>query len=375
MNLTLNPFTREDVQAAMFDPRAIRVAPRKISRFHKGGNRFYYYTPRPGEGVYQAYPSATTITKSQMPMGAGLLKWYGSMGYEQANAHKNDRAEYGTCMHMLIEKYLMGVLANDIANDERKISGQPLQPFVFYQDDLVSEVEHFALLNDLGHAWVTANVYELAKDLAAFHRFYLDHNVRPLLIETPLIHDELGYACTVDLVADIDLKEKGFWGETYKSGAKKGEPKETYQVNTRRVLINFKSGRKGSYDSTAVQLRLEQMAVEFNFPDDIDDIYSVYRWSPKEWKGSTPTYTLEDVSNKPVCKKTMHYIELANMEFENILSQPYKTSLLKLNFGSDEESSDVQIDEIPISEYLLMHHQETPEAAMTQPEEKGDSYE
>lgn len=353
LNIIPEPFSVETLVSDYFDPDAIKTPAYPIARFHKGGKRFYYV---PSEEITRAYPSATTITKTQMAPGASLLKWIGDQGgYHNAEAVKNDRAHYGTVMHMLIEEFLGGVLAARVANRQ---TDKPKQRFVMYQEDLVSLIRDYMDQHGLPPIWMEQNVKELFKDMAAFYQFYKDAKVEPILIENSLINFDMGYAATVDLVAYITVREKGFFGETYKrdskaTGAKAGDPKETYADVRKLVCINFKSGRKGTYPETKVQLHLEKMAVESNFPD-LGEIEACYKWSPKAWK-TAPTYELTEISQDSTeWKKTHLLVEAANLDFENVLDQSYKTSILEMAFG--DEGEEVLMDQLSVRQYLQARH-------------------
>jgi hypothetical protein len=74
-----------------------------------------------------------------------------------------------------------------------------------------------------------------------------------------------------------------------KSGPNKGQLK---QVNIEKeviAIVDFKSGRKGFWESHEIQLKAYQWMVDENYPD--LKVEKVFNWSPKDWK-SKPTYTL-----------------------------------------------------------------------------------
>jgi hypothetical protein len=154
---------------------------------------------------------------------------------------------------------------------------------------------------------------ELKKDVLAFAQFMIDCNVKPLAIEICLWHPKDGYAGAIDLVCEMDLVEKGFFGEVYASGTQKGQPKESKQMKRIRAIIDLKSGRKGFYESHEIQLHAYLDMWNIHFPD--TKIDKVFNWSPKEWR-TTPSYNLKDQTDSRNAKKLPYLVELARIEDE-----------------------------------------------------------
>src|SRR5690606_1373581 len=130
--------------------------------------------------------------------------------------------------------------------------------------------------------WIT----EIKKDILAFAQFMIAKNVKPIAIEIVLFHPEDNYAGAIDIVCEMDEEEKGFFGETYASGARKGEPKESKRTIRVNAIVDIKSGRKGFHESHEIQLHAYKEMFQVHFPD--VPIHRVYNWSPKDWR-NTPS--------------------------------------------------------------------------------------
>jgi hypothetical protein len=152
---------------------------------------------------------------------------------------------------------------------------------------------------------------ELKKDVLAFAQFMIDYNVKPLAIELILYHPTDGYAGAIDLICEHDFEEKGFFGETYASGANKGQPKESKRMIRINSIVDLKSSRKGFYESGEIQLQAYKEMFQIHFPD--TKIDKVWNWSPKEWR-STPSYNFKDQTDSRNLSKLPHLVQLAKIE-------------------------------------------------------------
>ena len=259
--------TAERMQAFFFDEQALRVPPYRLYQLNTKGVRYYYSLNDHGEPTF--YPSVTTILQEVMPRNVFLEKWKAEMGWEKANAYTQERANYGTFLHGQIEHLLV---AREYDLDGLKA-------------ELAKYIEREQLPTDfINYA------EDLKKDILAFAQFVIDYDVKPLCIEESLCSSK-GYAGMLDLVANIRVYPLS---EEIKAREKKAdkwtEKDEEKYAQRITALIDFKSGRKGFYESHIHQLYLYKDMWAENFPD--VPIDSVFNWSPKDWKKS-PTYNFE----------------------------------------------------------------------------------
>jgi len=134
-----------------------------LYRYDDRGERFY---ARVKDDKVIWYPSVTRIIKATSPTPQGLMAWTAKHGIADANKLRDEAAERGTQMHILIEEYLTtGTLALD---------GLP----EFHQ-----------------------------KALASFAQFCRDHDVQPVHTEKVLYSDEYQYAGACDLICTMMWKK------------------------------------------------------------------------------------------------------------------------------------------------------------------------
>ena len=259
--------TSEQMQAFFFDENALRVPAYRLYQLNTKGVRYYYSLNDHGEPTF--YPSVTTILQEVMPRNIFLEKWRADMGWEQANAYTQERANYGTFLHGQIE-HLLVARSYDLDN---------------LKAELAKYIEREQLpTNFINYA------EDLKKDILSFAQFVIDYDIKPLCIEQSLFSVK-GYAGMIDLVANIRTTPLS---DELKAREKKGDKwteKDEEKYSQRIVaMIDFKSGKKGFYESHIHQLYLYKDMWEENYPD--IPIQSVFNWSPKDWRKS-PTYNFE----------------------------------------------------------------------------------
>lgn len=252
-----------------------------IRRFQQGGNRFYFELLP--DGKVELYSSATTLISDGYAENKTALEvWRNTLRAEGKDPVKelNYTASRGTLMHYLASKYIIGV---DINLNELDILIKQDAPELLdlpYYDEII----------DRDLEW-------LQKALLAFAQFVKEYEVKPLATELIMKSDVYKVASPIDLVAKMTIEEKGFFGEVYKTGEKKGTPKESKRKREILAIIDLKSSQSGFYDSHYLQLQLYKRIFEENYPD--LKIEGLFNWSPKDWRvGGVPTYNLKDQSNE-----------------------------------------------------------------------------
>jgi hypothetical protein len=148
----------------------------------------------------------------------------------------------------------------------------------------------------------------------------------------------------------MTIEEKGFFGEVYKAGEKKGMPKESKQEKVVTAIVDFKSSENGFFDKHFFQLQLNKRIFEENYPD--RSIDRLFNWSPKAWI-SEPTFNLKDQTDGPL-------IDLCDCVFEQGRIKHLKKvpvvrsyiSTIKINSDSDESL----FSKTTLVEYLTQIH-------------------
>ena len=283
--------TVEKVEAEYFNDDALQEQPEPVYRLDSNGHRYYYTFDEYGEPRF--FVSVTTLIKQTLPTSPQLIKWIADIGYEESQRYAAERAAYGTFMHAQIAELLISGTYNldDIKGrlkmyiESEKIPGD----FINYADSF-------------------------KKDILAFAQFAKDTLMKPLAIELVLTNPNDGYAGAIDLCAEITIEEKGYFGEVYKSGDNEGKPKETKRKRRVRAIIDFKSGRKGFFPEHEVQLLAYKTMWNMHFEK--YPVERVYNWSPKDWRGKTPTYNFKDQTESKNALKLPYLVELARIEDE-----------------------------------------------------------
>ena len=246
-----------------------------IRRFQQGNNRFYYDVKE--DGSIKLYASATTLIKDGYAEdNTPIVKWQNNLRAEGKNPdyELSYLATRGTLLHFLLGELIQG---KDITlNDLRK--------YIF---ENAVELTYDPLFEDV----ISKDSTWLVKSVLSFTQFVKDYNVKPLALELILASDEYEVASPIDLICTLDIEEKGFFGDVYKTGDKKGEPKESKRTRNVLAVGDFKSGN--FYNKHYLQLQLYKRILKENYPD--LKIEYMFNWSPKDWQTS-PTYNLKEQS-------------------------------------------------------------------------------
>lgn len=291
--------TVDDLQYEYLNKERFKTPPVWIKRIATNSSKRYYYSID-GEEEVTLYASGTTFIDNayKEPYDA-LTEWKikTSMAGINPNEYAAKRADYGTTLHYLIGRYLQ--------NEVIPMGDVSFRKFVSDRIDTLLHLQY--------REYVVNNVHELRKDLLAFQQFAIDYNLEPLAIELMLGSKKLLVATAVDLIAYIDVLELTDTGKKYVKGVNKGKPKLEKVPTRKLVIIDFKSGRKGFFEKHQLQLILNEIIVNENYPDlKVDKIYN---WSPKAWR-KNPGYNFKDqTESRRLRSLLLPIIEIAKIRF------------------------------------------------------------
>lgn len=256
--------TSEKLSAYFFDATKLARQPETIYRLDSKGHRYYYRFGADDMPIF--FTSVTTMIKNTLPTSPSLIKWMADRGSEDSKAEAEERAHYGTFLH--------------IQAGELLINGN------YDLDKLQSKLEAYAMVHKvtIRDNWVG----ELKKDVLAFAQFMIDTNFKPLAIEICLYHPTDNYAGAIDIVGEMDWKKARI-----------------------RAIIDIKSGRKGFYESHEIQLKAYKEMWDLHFPELPVD--KVFNFSPKDWRNS-PTYNFKDQTESRNAEKLPYLVALAKIE-------------------------------------------------------------
>lgn len=316
----------EAVRAAYFNPDALREPDYRLYRIMTPKGRFYY---RMNDGVPELFIGVTTMLGMVIPKPEGLIKWIADMGWQKSREYMMERAAYGTLLHSHIERFMI----------------ERVYDFTLIESRVDEYIAKEGLSVDR-EKWCD----DLHQDMAGWVQFCHDYNVEPLAIEIMLVHPD-GYSGTIDLICKMDIEVDGEWGEVYKSGDRKGQPKVTKKTFRMTCVVDVKSTRKSTnHEEKDVQLEAYKSLVEVNFPD--IKIERLFNWSPKDWRGKVPTYNLNDKTGNIQMQKFYAYIRLAQLEMsKDDIVIPEITGVVHLG----EDTSGLY-SESTLKEYIVREH-------------------
>ena len=313
--------TAELMIAEYFDKDALREPSYRVYRMDNKGQRWYYRIH--DDGSPEFYLSVTSLCSQTLPTPKQLTDWIASLGTEAARKYSEIRANYGTLLHKLCGRLVI--------NNEINL------------DSIDTEVAIFSMAKGLEYDDVKRWADELRKDVLAFGKFLIDVDFKPLAVEVVLTHPD-GYAGAIDLVGEMNIDVKGFFGEVYKSGKNAGEPKETTQTQRVVAIVDVKSGKKGFYESHEVQLRAYREMWNYTFPE--RPVTHTFNWAPAEWRNE-PSYKLKDQTNTPSAAKWPHLVSLAAVIRESRERTALQiTGKLSLSVGIDSNYRVVLLDQL-----------------------------
>lgn len=221
-----------------------------LRRVNTGSGRHYYTVTDAG---IKFYASWTTVIKRICGTSEHLVKWIADKGFEESRAYMEERAHYGTILHIIIGKFLK--------NGE------------YRTENVQSEAAMYLFNEQLDPKLAQSWAKDLKSDLLAFAQWVADKEVEVIAAELPLTYNEHSIAGTIDLVCNL-----------------------TFNKQRVRAIVDFKSGRKGFFAEHKYQLHGYRMMWNENYPHLPIDM--VFNWSPKDWT-KTPTYNFENQTDAP----------------------------------------------------------------------------
>lgn len=318
----------EECKSLYFDDDVLLEPVRRLYRINNYKNgRYYYSYDKNGDPIF--YISVTNMIAQTMPTSPHLIKWIAEKGIEEAENYKEERADYGTLMHITFQKLLIEKTLN--------------------LDEIDELVEGYC--NETGNKKEAENwADELKSDVLAFAQWVIDFNVKPVFIEVVLGSDTELYGGAVDLGCYLDMEVKGFFGEKYKTGPRKGPDKETKMKKRAFAIVDFKSGKKGFYENNVIQLQAYKKLALQNFPQLGDQEIYLFNFSPKNWR-TEPSYNFKDQTYSKSADKLEALTMLSKIQNGNREKEIVVKSGI-IDFTKDEKSISSNYQTVNFSEYL-----------------------
>lgn len=331
--------THELITNDWFDETSIRLPNYRVGRVNFEKGRSYIKINEDGTLAtpFRLYTSLTTAISASMPTPKQLEDWKFEHGKKESERLMRVAQHYGTLLHLEIAKFCI----------EK----------VYDLDGTDAVVENYTSTNNFwepecGFEWSR----KLKQDMMAFMQFSFDYEIVTQGIEVVLLSEQ-GFGTMIDWVGLVTVDEKGEWGEVYKSGERKGEPKITTKRVQKRAIINFKSGRKGFYDTHGIQIECERQLWEENFPDMPLDM--ACNWAPADWK-TTPGYKLKTWEDSVTREEVNAILTLAEIRYR---SRAEKRQYMKMSgVVSSREALASAIQYEDVEEYCLRKFGNTPAA-------------
>lgn len=286
----------EQVKATFLDDVFVVPQDEIIHRIDYKGSR-YYAKMIDGKPVLK--PSVTSIIGKYHPMSPYLLKWYCDLGYEKAKAILEEKALYGTFCHILWAKLL---LKYNIDLSEAGIKQEIANLFEKEQKEFIYDFKEWHKL--------------IKQDMIGFVQWVQDYKIKPWFIELTLHGDT--HSGTIDLGCQATFK-------VYNKSTK------IYDLIVKNILVDWKSGRKGFYDSYAIQLLGYFVLVNTKFRN--THFSEIWSYGCKEFNlpiGSSVTpYEFKNQTDNPACNKWKHYLAM-QMEDEPKVELPEKSEIQEI---------------------------------------------
>lgn len=289
-------------EAYSIEPRLDLIEyPVRLWRLDKGSIRYYFNPDRE-----EFYGSTTSVLGTQMKDSHYLRKWQIRLAVEQGDTdaptdYMNMRSAYGTLMHILFTEALIFGRMN--------------------ADMIRNAVLMYRQIFELWHLDVKSWIPELKNDMGAFIQWIHDFEVKPLAIELPVIYPVIDpvtnvpilmIAGTMDLVCEMWMRTDG------------GDITPKTPMNNRKrgiAVIDYKSGKKGFYDSHIIQVNSYLEGFNWNcdpqggaFIDPKFKAERCYNFAPKDSRGDKYTYSFNNQTGAEIYKKFPEYTKMFRMD-------------------------------------------------------------
>lgn len=258
----------------------------KLYRYDRLEDRFYFrftYHPKWNNPIKtHSYISITSLGQKLIPMGAAYYKWLMSLG-ANAMVEKNKKAIFGSLFHR--EAF------RPLKKNPDPIHGRGYN--FDYLDEIVPGHFYFSTDNEMRpctqlHMMVPPEWrydvenwrYAFKRGLMSWFQFIQEKVERVIAVEIPLCSDKHGVALTIDLVCDLVFYNK--------------PRRSIVDVKSHLFLAGAdKAASKSYFDAHRFQLMGCKHVWNENFGQH-GEVTHVFNWSPKDWRGDTPTYTLKN---------------------------------------------------------------------------------
>lgn len=266
------------------------------SSFGKQGQRLYAR-----KGDMEFYSGITgAISRSGLVDMSGLNKARVNLAYQgiDADAKWSERAEYGSCFHLLVALHERGELRFTFGGTD----------WVQVVDDFIAEFGLFSFRKQ----WIA----DIKNDFAAWFQFKKDKNVRIITTEVMAAHEVWRIATPLDIIAEIDF-------------------------NRGRIVcnINLKTGDTHAFgDSYYLQTAMEAYLYNRQIGEHKYKLQGSFCWRPKT-RASTPG--AYELSKNTIGTFTEEHFE--HVGRTALYGNLYKASGAIVTYNGDEENVIVNV--------------------------------
>lgn len=270
------------------------ASPFKLFRYDSGDSRFYMTLNQDGS-IKKHYLSVTAFCAKSLPTSRWLIEWMKKNG-ENADYMRDERAAYGTTLHIYIGKSLK----------EGRVNYDECRMFAIESAIATGN-------SDKSPKWMM----DLCHDVHSFYQFFKDKVIDIIAMEFPIISDKWGVGGTTDLVARVKFGRSA--------------------VN---AIVDYKSGRKGFFETHQLQLQTYKVCWNEWFSD-VFPVSHVFNWAPKAWK-NVPTYSFENQTGSSFATTVISRLRISKAEEWN--TPPKETAYLKGEFDIRDFVSERHIE-------------------------------